>query len=49
MMLDNVSKKFLQELTGILMTITNLLHRYVFHNSNADNLISNSTSAGTWK
>jgi hypothetical protein len=43
---DNVSKKFLARIDWNINDNNQLTARYVFHNSNADNLISNSTSAG---
>ncbi|MGO4817330.1 carboxypeptidase regulatory-like domain-containing protein [Flavobacterium sp. W22_SRS_FP1] len=43
---ENVSKKFLARLDWNINDNNQLTARYVFHNSNADNLISNSRSAG---
>ncbi|EIA10133.1 TonB-dependent receptor [Flavobacterium frigoris] len=43
---DNVSKKFLARIDWNINNNNQLTARYVFHNSNADNLVSNSTSAG---
>jgi hypothetical protein len=43
---NNVSKKFLARIDWNINDNNQLTARYVFHNSNADNLISNSTSAG---
>jgi hypothetical protein len=43
---ENVSKKFLARLDWNINDKNQLTARYVFHNSNADNLISNSRSAG---
>lgn len=43
---ENVSKKFLARIDWNINNNNQLTARYVFHNSNADNLVSNSTSAG---
>jgi uncharacterized membrane protein len=43
---NNVSKKFLARIDWNINNNNQLTARYVFHNSNADNLISNSRSAG---
>lgn len=43
---DNVSKKFLARLDWNINDNHQLTARYVFHDSNADNLTSNSNSAG---
>ncbi|SDW19113.1 TonB-dependent receptor [Flavobacterium degerlachei] len=43
---ENVSKKFLARIDWNINNNNQLTARYVFHDSNADNLVSNSTSAG---
>lgn len=43
---NNVSKKFLARVDWNINNNNQLTARYVFHDSNADNLVSNSTSAG---
>ncbi|MFT5251847.1 MAG: hypothetical protein ACI87N_000840 [Flavobacteriales bacterium] len=43
---NNISKKFLTRLDWNINDSNQLTVRYVFHNSSADNLISNSRSAG---